>query len=186
MISACEKGQSESSLADWCILCERIYRYITRAFSSEGFGDGVSWVVTDSICNQHLTSQDCFERAVRLPAALKAAKQAGAGKVDRLRFMASLKQRYLHMAENEVIRRAHSKTYLQRMKKRCMAVVQENEVVPLTEDSDGNGGEDTSKHLFVILFLGGFVSYHLFVYRSGFKGILASGNSCCGCCNPIR
>jgi acetoin utilization deacetylase AcuC-like enzyme len=101
-------------------------------------------VVTDFLCNLHLTSHECFERAVRLPAALKGAKEAGAGKSERIHLMTAVKEKYLEMAEKEVIRRAHSKSYLQRMKKKCMSVSQEGEVVALTEDSDGNGGEDTS------------------------------------------
>ena len=105
----------------------------------------MSRVITDALCNQHLTSQECFERPVRIPAALKAAKEAGAGKSDKIQLTIDVGAEYLQMAEKEVIRRAHSKTYIQRMKKRCLSVSQEKEVVALTEDSEGNGGEDTSK-----------------------------------------
>jgi acetoin utilization deacetylase AcuC-like enzyme len=132
-------------MVDWCKVCERLYRYITIVFSVKGVGNKVSWIMTDSLCNQHLTSNGCFERPVRLPAAVKAAKEAGAGKSERIQLMTAVKERYLEMAEKQVIRRAHSKAYLQRMKKRCMSVANEQHVVPLTEDSDGNGGEDTSK-----------------------------------------
>lgn len=106
----------------------------------------MSQVLTDSCCNLHVTSTECFERAVRLPAALKAAKQAGAGKSDRLKLSSGVGGKYLELAENKVIRMAHSKTYLRRMKKRCLAVTNPTEVVPLTEDSEGNGGEDTSMY----------------------------------------
>lgn len=132
-------------LIDWRKVCERVYKYITNAFSSKGVGNSVSWVLTDSVCNEHRTSDGCFERPVRLPAALKAAKQAGAGKSDKIQMMTSVKERYIEMAESQVIRRAHSKAYLQRIKKRCLSVPDKRDVVPLTEDSDGNGGEDTSK-----------------------------------------
>jgi hypothetical protein len=147
LISSYEHGKSAPYLVDWRRACERIYKYITLAFSTKGFGNGVSWVVTDSLCNQHLTSQECFERAVRLPAALKAAKEAGAGKSDSIQLMTAVREKYIQMAEKEVIRRAHSKTYIQRIKKRCKSVTKEKEVVPLTEDSDGNGGQDTSTYL---------------------------------------
>ena len=127
---------------------------MTTAFTDDGFGNGTSWVVTDSACNLHLTSNQCFERAVRLPAALKAAKMAGAGKSTRMQLTTAVEKKYIDMAEKEVILRAHSRTYLQRMKKRCLAAEPDGAVVSLTEDSEGNGGEDTSKPLgsFVCLF----------------------------------
>ena len=52
----------------------------------------------------------------------------------------------MNLAENDVITRAHKMAYIQRIKKRCMAAP-EDSVVALTDDSDGNGGEDTSKLL---------------------------------------
>lgn len=132
-------------MLDWRRACERIYKHITIAFSSEGFGNGLSWVVSDSRCNLHLTSNECFERAVRLPAAMKAAKSVAAEKGDRLKIMDTVAKKYLEMAEKEVVRRAHSKTYLRRMKKKCQSVETEGEIVALTADSDNNGGEDTSE-----------------------------------------
>jgi acetoin utilization deacetylase AcuC-like enzyme len=145
LIASTKRCQAPPYVVDWCKLCERLYKYITIVFSVKGVGNKVSWVMTDSLCNQHLTSYGCFERPVRLPAALKAAKEAGAGKSERIQLMTAVKENYLEMAEEQVIHRAHSQTYLQRMKKRCMSVANEKDVVPLTEDSDGNGGEDTSK-----------------------------------------
>lgn len=132
-------------MQDWRRACERIYKYITVAFSSDGFGNGLSWILSDSLCNLHLTSSECFERAVRLPAALKAAKKVVAENGDRLKIMLSVREKYLELAEKDVIRRAHSKTYLRRMKKKCQSVAVEGEIVSLTADSDGNGGEDTSE-----------------------------------------
>jgi hypothetical protein len=76
---------------------------------------------------------------------VKAAREAGAGKCDRIQLMTAVKLHYLEIAEKQVIRRAHKKPYLQRIKKRCLSVVDDRDVVPLTEDSDGNGGEDTSE-----------------------------------------
>lgn len=132
-------------MLEWRKLCERIYKYITVVFSTKGVGNKVSYVMTDSLCNQHLTSNGCFERAVRLPAAIKAAKEVGAGKTERLHLMTSVKPSYMEMAEAKVIRRAHTKSYLQRIKKRCMAIADDATIASLTEDSEGNGGEDTSK-----------------------------------------
>ena len=97
-------------------------------------------MITDSRCNLHLTSTECFERAVRLPAALKGARQAKGN----IRIINTVGDKYLDVAENDVIARAHKMSYIQRIKKRCMAATGDN-VVALTDDSDGNGGEDTSK-----------------------------------------
>jgi acetoin utilization deacetylase AcuC-like enzyme len=82
---------------------------------------------------------------VRLPAAMKAAKKVAAEKGDRLKIMHTVAKKYLEMAEKEVVRRAHSNTYLRRMKKKCQSVETEGEIVSLTADSDNNGGEDTSE-----------------------------------------
>ena len=82
---------------------------------------------------------------MRLPAALKAAKEAGAGKSDRLKLTTSVSESYLKLAESKVIQMAHTQSYLRKMKKRCLSVADRSTVVPLTEDSDGNGGEDTSE-----------------------------------------
>lgn len=97
-------------------------------------------MITDSRCNLHLTSSECFERPVRLPVAMKAVRQV-AGNIE---IIDSVNDKYLELAENDIILRAHKKSYIQRFKKRCSAAAQ-NDIVSLTEDSDGNGGEDTSK-----------------------------------------
>lgn len=127
-------------LKDWRRCCERIYKHINVGLGS----NGKSWVITDSRCNLHLTSSECFERAVRLPAALKGARQAK-GNVE---IIHSVEDEYLILAENDIIIRAHTMPYIQRIKKRCMAAP-EDQVVALTDDSDGNGGEDTSKLTFI-------------------------------------
>lgn len=106
--------------------------------------------MTDSVCNLHLTSNECFERAVRLPAALKVAKEVVQTKKDRLKIMNFVRQEYLAMAEKKVMRRAHNKSYLKRLKKKCQSVEKEGTVIALTEDSDGKGGEDTSKYATVL------------------------------------
>lgn len=145
MIGSMMQGMLVQCLGEWRKLCERIYRYITIVFSTAGVGNAVSYVMTDSLCNQHLTTNGCFERAVRLPAAIKAAKDVGAGKSERLSLMTAVGLPYLEIAEKQVVQRAHSRSYLQRIKKRCMAIADDKTIAPLTEDSDGNGGEDTSE-----------------------------------------
>jgi hypothetical protein len=117
---------------------------MTHAFSSSGYGNGVSFVLSDYRCNQHVTSCGCFERTVRLPAALKAARDVGAGKDERVQLRTTVEKIYVDTAENKVLMKAHSTSYLRRMKARC-AQIQGDDIVYLTEDSDGNGGEDTSK-----------------------------------------
>ena len=134
-----------SCLLDWRIACERIYKHMTVTLTFDGLGNGVSWVLSDTLCNLHLTSNECFERAVRIPAAMKAVKQVAADNERRLYIMQSVRYRYLEIAEKEVIRRAHTKTYLRRIKKKCDSVSAEGEIVALTADSDNNGGEDTSE-----------------------------------------
>jgi len=121
-------------LKDWRRYCERIYKHINVALGSKA----TSFVITDSRCNLHLTSSECFERAVRLPAALKGVKQA----TGNIQIINSIEDAYLNLAENEGIVRAHKMPYIERIKKRCMAAP-EDDVVALTDDSDGNGGEDT-------------------------------------------
>jgi len=121
-------------LKDWRRCCERIYKHINVGLGT----NATSWVITDSRCNLHLTSSECFERAVRLPAALKGVKQA----TGNIQLINSIEDYYMNLAENDVITRAHKMAYIQRIKKRCMAAP-EDSVVALTDDSDGNGGEDT-------------------------------------------
>jgi acetoin utilization deacetylase AcuC-like enzyme len=101
---------------------------------------GRSLVLTDSRCNLHLTSSECFERPVRLPAALKAAREAKGS----IRIVTSVEEKYMELAERNVILKAHKMSYIHRIKARCLSAVEDN-VVSLTEDSEGHGGEDTSK-----------------------------------------
>jgi len=123
-------------LKDWRRCCERIFKHVNVALGSEA----TSFVITDSRCNLHLTSSECVERAVRLPAALKGVKQAK-GNIE---IINSIEDAYLNLAENVAIVRAHKMSYVERIKKKCMAAPADN-VVALTDDSDGNGGEDTSE-----------------------------------------
>ena len=136
ILAALKEKKFQPFVKDWRRCCERIFKHINAGLGS----NGKSWVITDSRCNLHLTSSECVERAVRLPAALKGIRQAR-GNIE---ITNSIEDAYLNRAENDVIVRAHSMSYIQKIKKRCMAAP-EDQVVALTDDSDGNGGEDTSK-----------------------------------------
>eukprot|EP00985_Skeletonema_marinoi_P015574 scaffold8084_cov58-Skeletonema_marinoi.AAC.1 len=67
-------------IAEWRKACERIYKRAVSKLSFTGVGNGVTSVITDSRCNGHITQLGSFERPVRLPAAIKGAKRAGAGR----------------------------------------------------------------------------------------------------------
>jgi acetoin utilization deacetylase AcuC-like enzyme len=99
-----------------------------------------SRVITDSRCNLHITSSECYERPVRLPAALKAVRQVSGN----IHIIDAVDDKYLQLAENDIILRAHQKSYIRRFKSRCLAATHDA-IVSLTEDSEGKGGEDTSK-----------------------------------------
>ena len=137
-------GRNKELLTEWRRACERIYKYITHSTSQPGFGNGVSVVLTDYKCNQHITSNECFERPVRLPAAMRVLRDLGAGKKESIPLVTSVDKSYIQMVENRVLMKAHTAKYLRRMRTRC-SQVPEGAVVYLTEDSDGRGGEDTSK-----------------------------------------
>ena len=85
-----------------------------------------------------------MERTVRLPAALKGARLAGAGSRDNVQLALSVGDEYMELAENKVIGMAHSNSYLKRMRSKCAAINHGTSGIPLTEDSDCEGGEDTS------------------------------------------
>lgn len=96
-------------------------------------------------CNEHLTASGSFERAVRLPAAIRGAKMAGAGKDPNIVLAAQVKDKYLNLAENVVLSKAHKLSYLKRIKSKVAALPIDARGAPLTDDSDGEGGEDTSE-----------------------------------------
>lgn len=127
--------------ADWRRACERIYQFITSGLSSDAFGNGFCNVITDSRCNLHRTLGANFERSVRLPAALLGARQAGAGTEIKVPLISVIPDHFLNYVENDLLKKAHSTSYLKRMKGRCVAATTDDFM--LTEDSDGNGGQDT-------------------------------------------
>ena len=130
-------------LAEWRKACERIYKRASIKFSTDGFGDGVTSVITDSRCNQHITANGSFERAVRLPAAIRGAKKAGAGSSKSFPLIYTVEDRYVDCAEKKILPKAHKRSYLQRLKNKISALPADAKGVPLTDDSDGEGGEDT-------------------------------------------
>ena len=88
---------------------------------------------------------DCylqFERPVRIPAAIKGAKLAGAGTDPNVLLVTQVEDPYLELAE-KVIPKAHKMTYIKRLKSKIAAIAPNETGMPLTDDSDGEGGEDT-------------------------------------------
>lgn len=124
-------------LTDWRKACENIYK-----LCCSNFGNAVTFVISDPRCNEHLTSSGCVERPVRLPAALKGARLAGTK--ANVEMILSVEEPYMILAEQKVIGMAHTIAYLKRMRLKCAAIAPGTRGVPLTENSDSEGGEDTS------------------------------------------
>lgn len=139
-------GPSSSRLViEWRKACERIYRHSVGLLSSPGFGNGVTAIVTDSRCNQHITSSGCFERPMRIPAAIRGAKRAGAGADVNVPLIYYVNESYLNVAEKNILPRVHKESYLKRLKSRISSISPDARGVPLTDDSEGEGGSDTRK-----------------------------------------
>jgi len=128
---------------EWHKACERIYKQASIKMTTSGSGNGVTVVITDSRCNEHLTSSGSFERAVRIPAAIRGAKKAGAGSLVDVPLITKVENHYMKLAEQKVIPKAHKSTYLKRMKDKVSSIRPDAKGVPLTDDSEGEGGEDT-------------------------------------------
>uniref|UniRef100_A0A7S4IKF4 histone deacetylase n=1 Tax=Odontella aurita TaxID=265563 RepID=A0A7S4IKF4_9STRA len=128
---------------EWRKACERVYKWTSVKYSSPGIGNGVTSVITDSRCNQHITASGSFERAVRLPAAIKGARKAGAGKKETIPLLYTVDQKYMELAEEEIIPKAHKASYLKRLKAKIANLPADAKGMPLTDDSEGEGGEDT-------------------------------------------
>lgn len=110
-------------------------------------GNGVTAVLTDSRCNQHITARGSIERAVRLPAAIRGAKNAGAGSKSSMPLLTKIEETYIEQAEQKVIPMAHKASYVNRLKRKIAAFPIDAKGLPLTDDSDGEGGDDTSESL---------------------------------------
>ena len=132
-------------LVEWNIFIERVYKKIVLAVSGESDTKRVSLVLSDYRCNGHRTSDGCFERAVRLPAALKGARLAGAGTNPYHCLVPEVDGGYIDFVLKNVLPMAHTKTYLDRMKNRCALAKDGESGLVLTDDSSGFGGTDTSK-----------------------------------------
>lgn len=131
---------------EWRKSCERLFKCVTVRCSSEGFGDGVTVVLSDSRCNQHVTKNGCVERPIRLPAAIKATKLAGAGATPSFPLKIGIDERYMKLATDKFLEKAHTVSYLKKIKARCAAIAPDVNGAHLTEASDGEGGCDTSKY----------------------------------------
>eukprot|EP00814_Leptocylindrus_danicus_P021872 CAMPEP_0116032126 /NCGR_PEP_ID=MMETSP0321-20121206/17979_1 /TAXON_ID=163516 /ORGANISM="Leptocylindrus danicus var. danicus, Strain B650" /LENGTH=1226 /DNA_ID=CAMNT_0003507493 /DNA_START=238 /DNA_END=3918 /DNA_ORIENTATION=+ len=130
-------------LRDWRKICERFYKLAGAKFSTGGFGRGVTAVLTDLRCNGHITANDSFERTVRLPAAIKGAKLAGAGSLN-VPLVCKVKESYIELVEKSILSKAHNASYLRKMKSKIAAIPADVTGFPLTDDSDEDtGGEDT-------------------------------------------
>ena len=132
-------------VSEWRKTCERVFSSLAGECSVAGFGNGVTMVLSDSRCNQHLTASGCVERPVRLPVAIKAAKQAGAGAGIEVQLDQFVDDKYMTLAEEKVLEKAHGAPYLKRMHAICAGLPPDKIGAPLTEESDGEGGGDTSK-----------------------------------------
>jgi hypothetical protein len=70
-----DKSFRKQAIVQWRKGAERIYRHIIRQAKNESNTESstsfATLVITDSRCNEHRTSDQCLERRVRLPAALK-------------------------------------------------------------------------------------------------------------------
>lgn len=135
---------------EWRKACENVFKHASIQFSYTKFGNSVTYVISDPRCNEHITSDGCVERPVRLPAALKGARQAGTG--ENVEFLLSVGDEYMTLAEQKVIGQAHSSAYLKRMRLKCAAIAPGISGAPLTDDSNGEGGEDTSEFTWMLLF----------------------------------
>ena len=137
-------GVSKSTIVtEWRKACERLYKRTIGKLSSAGVGNNITAVLTDSRCNGHITPGGSFERAVRIPAAIKGAKLAGAGKDPNIQLVTQVEDSYLTIAENKIIPQAHKIPYIRRLKNKISSIPPDKIGVPLTDDSDGEGGEDT-------------------------------------------
>jgi hypothetical protein len=146
-LAALLSGDARAVLVEWCRCAEKIYLFMVAMFADgKSVGNGLTAVITDTRCNSHRTSGGCFERPVRLPAALKGAKLAGAGRDDVTRLITSVPVQYLDYVEKKLLSKTHDMSYLKRMKSKCAAARTDDEVLMLTDNSDGEGGEDTSKY----------------------------------------
>jgi acetoin utilization deacetylase AcuC-like enzyme len=146
------RNRAKPAIVLWRRAAEKLYRlFLTMLGDDKNLGSGLSVVISDTRCNGHRTSGGCFERPVRLPAALKGARLAGVGSNNSSRLITEVPARYIDMVESKLLARAHTSQYLKRMKSRCAAASSDDEVLVLTDNSEGEGGTDTSKFVMKVL-----------------------------------
>jgi len=137
-------GVSKATIiVEWRKSCERVYKRALSKLSSKGAGNDITSVITDLRCNGHITQSGSFERPVRIPAAIKGARLAGAGSDPNVLLITQVEDPYLDVAENVVIPKAHKISYIKRLKTKISSISPNKTGVPLTDDSEGEGGEDT-------------------------------------------
>ena len=144
--SALFANDFESIIFDWRRGMEDVFGYVRRCYSDEagGVGTGVTSVLTDKRCRGHLTSSGSMERSVRLPAALRGAKNAGAGVKSTFKIHDTVEDPWVDLAVEKILPMIHEKRYVQRLSQKIREIADDNERgIPLTDDSDGWGGEDT-------------------------------------------
>mmetsp|Transcript_7604 Transcript_7604/g.15292 ORF Transcript_7604/g.15292 Transcript_7604/m.15292 type:complete len:1242 (+) Transcript_7604:218-3943(+) len=136
----------EATAFDWRRGMEDLFGYVRRCYSdaSCGVGIGVTNVLTDRRCRGHLTSSGSMERSVRLPAALRGAKNAGAGAKPTFKIHENVEDEWVDLAVDKILPMIHEKRYVQRLTQKIRDIADDMERgIPLTDDSDGRGGEDT-------------------------------------------
>ena len=62
-----------------------------------------------------------------------------------IRLVPTVCENYITYVEQKLLGKAHTSSYLKRMKSRCAVATNKDDILILTDDSDGNGGDDTSK-----------------------------------------
>lgn len=82
---------------------------------------------------------------MRIPAAIRGAKRAGAGADVNVPLIYYVNESYLNVAEKNILPRVHKESYLKRLKSRISSISPDARGVPLTDDSEGEGGSDTRK-----------------------------------------
>ena len=177
---------AKTLLMEWRKACENVFKHASIQLSCSKFGNSVTFIISDPRCNEHITCKGCVERPVRLPAALKGARLAAANAGEKIEFLLSVGDEYMTLAEQKVIGQAHSSAYLKRMRLKCAAIAPGTRGVPLTDDSNNEGGEDTSTFKWIWPFTHWFLGLtmrlvlYLFVLTRGLAGIVyrCSSRSC--------
>jgi len=127
---------------DWRKTCESLYSFTRASFSVAGRGAGVSAVMSDSRCGNHFTGTQSYERSVRLSAALKGAKLAGAGTNEQHVLVPSVSNEDMALARH-IIESVHDRRYINRIEHKVSMLSDTAKGEALTDDSDGDGGDDT-------------------------------------------